>query len=792
MSAPEVITREIDLSTRVPGFAGVYAGIVLPTNRGPIDKPTLVTSDTDLLKRYTVNNTVPIDGNDAFFSALAFLEKGDKLWVIRCAGEGALYGGASFVGNGSSSAIAENTSFTVGTMTPAYLPVNDTKFKLYAADPGAWNNDIKIKIFRNRAADSVQPTSALDAIPVGSDSESNVIDFTNNTVTTNQDWQTGEPVRLASPDALTVEEDETETTYAYSMPIGTNTTSVFYVVKVSDSKDAEGNWKSVVRFATSYSKAKRAAELQKLIANESDEDTVARYQEELNECVIQLKRKSCVVTVNRSSDSPGPGINNKTTFTADSGDSFKTGDAVYLTNVSSESQSSTSLPKVLYIIRIGAGKYKLAATLADSYAGTAYVDHGISSGGVSNIRFDAVAGLKLLPVKTTKTPNTGLLEVFVGADEENPVESHVFSRIEGKKNADGINIYLNTLLESSNYIRGLVNNADLGPDDTYDAETNTWTTNCTASVLKVQAIALPLAGGDDGDQVTDADMIRASDVFKNKESYPLTVIMDGGYPSIDYQKNLISLVEGRKFSMALLSTPVQKEDASDYLNAIVSWKMNELNPNSSYAALYTPHVELLDRYNNVYRMVAPDGYAAAAISYTAYNYEMWYPVGGFRRGVINVRDLNRRFTKGEMDYLYDNGINPIRFYPNKGIVIWGQKTLSSRPSKLDRMNVRLMLIVIEPAIEAALEDFLFELNDDATRAKAKSMIDIYMKGIQGRRGVYDFYTVCDKTNNSDDDVDNYRMNVWLFVKPTSAVEYIPFTVAITSTGMDFGLAQQSL
>ena len=91
MSAPEVITREIDLSTRVPGFNGVYAGLVLPTNRGPVDKPTLVTSDTDLLRRYTINETVPIDGNDAFFSALAFLEKGDKLWVIRCAGEGALY-----------------------------------------------------------------------------------------------------------------------------------------------------------------------------------------------------------------------------------------------------------------------------------------------------------------------------------------------------------------------------------------------------------------------------------------------------------------------------------------------------------------------------------------------------------------------------------------------------------------------------------------------------------------------------------------------------------------------------
>lgn len=157
---------------------------------------------------------------------------------------------------------------------------------------------------------------------------------------------------------------------------------------------------------------------------------------------------------------------------------------------------------------------------------------------------------------------------------------------------------------------------------------------------------------------------------------------------------------------------------------------------------------------------------------------------------MQVLDCRRRFTSGEMDYLYDNGINPIRFAPGRGILIWGQKTLSARPSALDRLNVRLLLIVIEPAIAYALEDFMFEINDAGTRSIVTAMIQSYMNDIKGRRGVYDFRVVCDDTNNTPEDIDNYRMNVWLFVQPTKAVEEIPFKTIITRTGMSFELAAE--
>jgi phage tail sheath protein FI len=153
-----------------------------------------------------------------------------------------------------------------------------------------------------------------------------------------------------------------------------------------------------------------------------------------------------------------------------------------------------------------------------------------------------------------------------------------------------------------------------------------------------------------------------------------------------------------------------------------------------------------------------------------------------------VNDVLQRFTEGQMDSLYDNGINPIRFAPGRGIVLWGQKTLLSRPSSLDRMNVRFLLMIIEDANEEALRDFLFELNDEQTRSQIRSLIESYMESIQARRGVTDFEVVCDSTNNTPADIDNNRLNVWLYVKPIKSVEFIKFNVIITREGMEFNLA----
>ncbi|MCK9327108.1 MAG: hypothetical protein M0P69_16565, partial [Bacteroidales bacterium] len=256
MSSPEVRVQEIDLSTRVPGFAGVYGGIVLPTNKGPVDRPQLVTSDSDLLRKFTLTESVPIDGSDAFFSALAFLQKSDKLWVKRCAGAGALYGGADFVAPGSGATQVVNSGFDTGIMNPDYVSVADKKMVIYAQNPGAWNNEVKIKLFRQRPIESVVSEFAGDTKLVGSTTVANKIFVSEFKIETTQDWQDGEPVRLAT--AADVLDANGVAITSYRMPAGLNAAGVFYIVKHAEVYDG-GTWKSTIRLATSYSKAKAAA-----------------------------------------------------------------------------------------------------------------------------------------------------------------------------------------------------------------------------------------------------------------------------------------------------------------------------------------------------------------------------------------------------------------------------------------------------------------------------------------------------------------------------------------------------
>jgi len=292
--------------------------------------------------------------------------------------------------------------------------------------------------------------------------------------------------------------------------------------------------------------------------------------------------------------------------------------------------------------------------------------------------------------------------------------------------------------------------------------------------------------------ITESNMIASAVLMANKNNYPMTLFLDGGWATVGLQKKLIEICENRKDSMAILSVPLAAEMSADYVNEIVDYRKTTLNANSSYSALFSCHVEITDKYNNRKIYVAPDGYAAASINFTAANYEIWYPPAGYKRASLLVNDTLVRFKDGEMDLLYKEGINPLRFFPGKGIAIWGQKTLSSRPSSLDRMNVRLLLITIEPAIAEFLEDYLFELNTDGIRNIIKVGIDNYMNGVKARNGVYDYLTVCDETNNLPTDIDNHILNVDLFVKPVQSIEYIKFSTIITSTGVDFAVAAAAL
>ena len=300
---------------------------------------------------------------------------------------------------------------------------------------------------------------------------------------------------------------------------------------------------------------------------------------------------------------------------------------------------------------------------------------------------------------------------------------------------------------------------------------------------KEQLINLSMAGGDDGTAITSGQVIQSwDDNFANPEEVTVNILMSAGYTEAAILQNIDTICQSRKDCIGVLDVPYGEDEADD----LVTWKKNTLKIDSSYSAIYSPWLQVYDQYNDKKVFIPPSGYAGGVYAYTDYTTEPWFAPAGMNRGVLSVQDLEKVWDLGERDVLYSNNINPIKRSSISGVaVVWGQKTLQSKPSALDRINVRRLLIVMEKSVATALEYWDFEPNDKFTRIFITDMIDSFLRDIRSRRGLYDYRIVCDETNNTGAIIDRNELHVDIYIKPVRAAEFIQLQVVITRTDASF-------
>ena len=298
---------------------------------------------------------------------------------------------------------------------------------------------------------------------------------------------------------------------------------------------------------------------------------------------------------------------------------------------------------------------------------------------------------------------------------------------------------------------------------------------------KAQSVELDLAGGTDGSAVTNSELTVGWDDFANGEDINVNILMSNGYTdeTVLQKINTICSVD-RLDCIGVLDTLYGQTAAQ-----LVTWRKDTLGINSSYSAIYGSWLKVYDSYNDKIVEIPPSGHVGGVYAWTDYVTAPWFAPAGMNRGILSVVDLTKNWTKGERDALYQVGINPIRKHPAGGSAVWGQKTLQTKASATDRVNVRRMLIVIEKAITVAMEYFVFEPNDRNTRTFITNMIDSYMATVQAQRGVYEYKIVCDGTNNEGAIIDRNELHVDLYVKPTKAAEFIQLRTIITRTDVSF-------
>jgi hypothetical protein len=295
-----------------------------------------------------------------------------------------------------------------------------------------------------------------------------------------------------------------------------------------------------------------------------------------------------------------------------------------------------------------------------------------------------------------------------------------------------------------------------------------------------------LTGGLGGDP-SDADLVTAIDLFNNKETVDISLILTGD-GSTTVQQAAIDLAASRQDCLAFVSPPrsaVVNTTESSALTNIQDW-LNYLARSSTYAVADSGWKYQFDSYNNIYRWVPLNADVAGLCVYTDSVRDPWFSPAGFSRGAIrNAIKLAWNPSKTYRDTLYSAGVNPVVSFPGQGIILFGDKTLTTRPSAFDRINVRRLFIVLEKAIAKAAQASLFEQNDEFTRAQFISTVSPFLREVQGRQGIIDFRVICDATNNSQQVIDSNQFVGDIYIKPTRSINYIQLNFIAVGTGVEF-------
>lgn len=290
-------------------------------------------------------------------------------------------------------------------------------------------------------------------------------------------------------------------------------------------------------------------------------------------------------------------------------------------------------------------------------------------------------------------------------------------------------------------------------------------------------------GGDEGSAALTSNMVSGLNDIKDRTKYPVSILLNAGYTDVTYQQALVALSEDRNDCTAILDMPSERQGtalgARDY-------RLEDLNIDSSYGALYTPDVQVSDISTSELRFVPPSGHVGAAYAYNDRVAAKWAAPAGLNRGKLRqVRGLRYDYTPADQELLHPNGVNPIIDKPGNGPVIWGQRTLQVRNSALGSVHIRRLMNLLETNIADQLEYTLWEANTEFTRFRATQLCDTILKPIHRRDGLYDYRVVCDESNNTPEVINADALAVDVYVKPVRAIHGILLRAVIVKQGTNF-------
>jgi phage tail sheath protein FI len=329
-----------------------------------------------------------------------------------------------------------------------------------------------------------------------------------------------------------------------------------------------------------------------------------------------------------------------------------------------------------------------------------------------------------------------------------------------------------------------------------------------SSVSKVNTHDLTLTKFENSDDTattlyttfTKGNIQDAMELFADAESFDINILLaheddlNGASEIAESRKDCVAIVAPCGATDVATLTTSTASDATTYMCKNYGTQLpadagnsKEFGTFGTYSAVYGNVKYQYDKFNDVNRWISVAGDIAGLYAQTDTNRDPWWAPAGVDRGKIkNVIKLAFNPNKGNRDDLYYNSINPVVTITGEGTgIVYGQKTATKKPSAMDRVNVRRLLIVLEKAIATAARYSIFEFNDTFTRNRLKGIIEPYLRYIKSKRGLTDFRVVIDESNNTGQIIDSNALVIDLYLKPARVAEFIQLNAMILRSDASF-------
>ena len=374
----------------------------------------------------------------------------------------------------------------------------------------------------------------------------------------------------------------------------------------------------------------------------------------------------------------------------------------------------------------------------------------------------------------------------------------------------GIDLDGNT--DNTFYMRAIPVGASTGSNVGYSLDTTDGLNpvGVVAADLIKRNFLIAFQEGFDGMSPTIAIKKGADIVEGNTQGFDCSTVTASG--SVSYLKQIAALSNADEYDIQMVVTPgiIRKLHSSvidetvnmvqeirgdafyifegtEANGTIAEARDQASNVDSNYAAMYYPWVKTTDVNTGKLITVPPSVLMPAVYAANDRVAAEWFAPAGLNRGGLSsaVAVMNK-LTQADRDNLYEDKVNPIVQFPGQGIVAFGQKTLQDKPSALDRINVRRLLLTVRKYIASTSRYLVFEQNTSTTRNRFLNIVNPYLEGIQQRQGLYAFKVIMDESNNTPDTIDRNFLNGAIYLQPTKTAEFIQIDFNILPTGASFG------